>query len=382
MYEFSVPMPYDRGNIDKLIDLNTKIEKSKITSLYASLPSTCDMFTEFEQKRNFQFNKTNFDFWKDLFSYSLSKGMDFIYLLNSPLPFDLKNPSFNKQLEKLDNLLSELKKLGINKLRVANPQLMSYLGKYYTDFNINASTSLDYKTICEYQNFIMLHKEIKQIVPSHDINKNFKLLKNIKHDYPDLDIEIMVNEGCMKGCPHRNLHENINYDNTVKKTADLTISGEYCLNCCNYIMNKYPFYSLTLNNNIFPWEIEEYSQIGINKFKLVGRDAFTYRIKDYLDEYYLYFKAIDDSKYAEDISIITFIHHLLGSYELSELKTKDIKHLLPRIEHFKKYGHLCASRCGVECRYCYKCAEKIQKVFEKKQEAQRKRTTPCCIISK
>ena len=379
MYKFSAPMPYNTDDIQKLLDINNKIEKSKITSLYASLPSTCDMSCGFEQTRNVQFEKSNFDYWKNLFSCSLEKGVDFIYLLNSPLPFDLKNPSFNKQLEKLDNLLSELKKLGINKLRAANPQLMSYLGKNYIDFDIYASTSLDYKTIFEYQNFIMLHKEIKQIVPSHDINKNFKLLKNIKHDYPDLDIEIMVNEGCMKGCPHRNLHESIQYDNSVKKADDLTLSGGYCLKCCNYVMNKYPFYSLTLNNNIFPWEIEEYSKIGINKFKLVGRDAFTYRIKGYLDEYYLYFKAIDDYKSVEDVSIITFIHHLLGSYELSELKTKDIKHLLPKTDHFKKYGHLCASHCGVECRYCYKCAEKIQKVFEKKQKV--KRNMPCCIMS-
>ena len=50
-------------------------------------------------------------------------------------------------------------------------------------------------------------------------------------------------------------------------------------------------------------------------------------------------------------------------------------------EHFKKYGHLCASRCGVECRYCYKCAEKIQKVFMKKQEEQQKSTMPFCVIN-
>ena len=50
--------------------------------------------------------------------------------------------------------------------------------------------------------------------------------------------------------------------------------------------------------------------------------------------------------------------------------------------HFKKYGHLCALICGVECKYCYKCAEKIQKVFEKKQEEQRKRILPVCVVNK
>lgn len=137
-------MPYEKENINRLIGFNKLVEKSKIISLYASLPSTCNMFTGFEQLRNIQLNQTNFDYWKDLFSYSLEKGVDFIYLLNNPLPFDLKNSLFIKQIEKLDILLQELKKIGITKLRVASPQLMSYLGEYYSEFSIYASTSLDF----------------------------------------------------------------------------------------------------------------------------------------------------------------------------------------------------------------------------------------------
>ena len=382
-YQFSIPMPFEKQNIEKLTDLNKQVEKSQITSLYASLPSSCDMFTGFEQYRNIQFDKTDFNYWKNLFYYTLDKGCDFIYLLNSPLPFDLKNHYFNKNLEKLDKLLQELKQLGVNKLRVANPQLMSYLGKYYSDFKIYASTSLDYKTISEYQNLILMHPEIKQIVPSHDVNKNFKLLKNIKHDYPNLEIELMVNEGCMPGCPHRSLHENINYDNSIQNSNDLAVSGNYCITFCSHIIKKYPFHSLTLNNNIYPWDIGKYVEIGINKFKLVGRDSYTYRFEQYLNDYLMYFKAIDNYKNAENISITTFIHHLNESYELNELNTKEIKHLLPQIEHFKKYGALCASRCGVECRYCYKCAEKIQKVYENKMKAREKEPhyLPACKIT-
>ena len=374
--EFSLPMPYSTEYIKKMLDINHKVEKSAITSLYACLPSNCELFTGFEQTRNFEFDKSDFDYWKSLFRFCLEKGIDIIYLLNSPSAFNFKNNSYSKKLEKLDELLNEFKKIGINKLRVANPQLMSYLGKYYKDFNIYASTSLDYKTISEYQNLILMHGEIKQIIPSHDINKNFKLLKNIKLNYPNLEIELMVNEGCMQGCPHRNLHENIYYDNNALKISDLAISGSYCLFFCSHITEKYPFHSLTLNNNIYPWELEEYQKIGINKFKLVGRDSFTYRIEHCLNDYLNYFKAIENYKEVEDVPITTFIHHLTGSRELNDINTKEIKHLLPKIEHFKKHGELCASRCGVECRYCYKCAEKIQKVFEQKQKELIKRTIP------
>ena len=137
-----------------------------------------------------------------------------------------------------------------------------------------------------------------------------------------------------------------------------------------------------MSNNIFPWEIDEYSKIGINKFKLVGRDEIFYKIDSYISDYYKFLKGIDDIKTIENVSINTFIHHLSSNNVLKQLTVKEYKKYLPNINHFKKYGELCAWDCGVNCRYCYKCAEKIQKVFDKKQEEIRKRTIPMCVISK
>ena len=135
-------------------------------------------------------------------------------------------------------------------------------------------------------------------------------------------------------------------------------------------------------NVIYPWEIEAYGKIGINKFKLVGRDAYTYRIQNYLNEYLLYLKGIDDIKNIENEPINTFIHHLVNTEVLKQLKVKEVKNLLPKINHFKKKGELCATVCGVNCFYCHKCAEKIEKVFKKKQEEMKKRTMPVCVITK
>ena len=196
-------MPYNKDDIDKILEINKQVQKSKITSLYACVPRGCEVFTGFEQSRNFSFDNVNWDYWKGLIEYTLEKGCDFIYLLNSPRPLPIENPDFPKQLEKLDLLLSELRKIGVNKLRVASAQLMSYIGNHYPDFQVLASTSLEYKTIWEYQNFIAFHGEVKQIVPSHDINKNFKLLKNLTKRYPNMEFELMVNEGCLQGCPNR-----------------------------------------------------------------------------------------------------------------------------------------------------------------------------------
>ena len=143
MYFFSAPMPYTKEDIQKLLDINSQVEKSKITSLYMCLPYTCNLFTGFEQARNDAAEYSDWEYWQKLIEYTLSKNCDFIYLLNSPNPFNMGN---EEKLNKLDKLLIELNKLGIKKLRIASPQLITYVSKYYKNFTIYASTSLEYKT--------------------------------------------------------------------------------------------------------------------------------------------------------------------------------------------------------------------------------------------
>ena len=380
MYKFSAPMPYTKEDIDKLLNINNQVDKSRITSLYACVPRGCEVFTGFEQSRNFAFNNVSWNYWKRLINYTLDKGCDFIYLLNSPKPMELEKPNFYGSIEQLDKLINELRKIGVNKIRVASAQLMSYIGKHYNDFSVFASTSVEYKTIQEYQNFFHFHPEIKQIVPSHDLNKNFKLLKNIKKRYTNIDIEIMVNEGCLQGCPNRVLHEMIEIDKDITIHNEEALSMHYATSLCYQIIHKYPIQSLIMGNLIFPFELEKYKKIGITKFKFVGRDGYLQKFENYINGFTAYLKGIDNIKNIETCKLSYFSHHLNNNVVLKQLTVSDCKKYLPKIEHFEKYGHLCASRCAVECRYCYKCAEKIQKVFEKKMK-QEKKYVPACKIT-
>ncbi len=364
MYNFSAPMPYNKDDINKLLDINNLFEKSGITSLYACVPRSCELFTGFEQSRNFAFEYSSWSHWKSLFEQVLSRGCDFIYLLNSPRPIDIENPDFPKSMEKLDLLLSELKKTGIKRLRVAQGQLMTYIGKHYRDFEVLASTSLEYKTIWEYQNFIYFHPEVKQIVPSHDVNKNFKLLSILKKQYPNTEFELMVNEGCLQGCPNRIFHEMVNIDKDMIIKNDVCFSISYGTSFCTPIIQKYPIHSLLIGTNIFPWDIDEYAKIGITHFKFVGRDGYD-NFNDYLNNFKIYLTGVENIKKINQSSFSEFTHHLAKSKLLKRLTVKEYKKYLPKIKYLKKYGHLCASRCGIECRYCYKCAEKIIKVYKK-----------------
>ena len=367
MYKFSAPMPYTIENINKILDINKEVEKSKITSLYACVPRGCEVFTGFEQSRNFAFEHTDWDYWKRLINQTFDNRCDFIYLLNSPRPLDIENSDFPKQLETLELLLTDLRKIGVKKLRVASGQLMSYISKHYSDFDILASTSLEYKTIWEYQNFIHFHPEVKQIVPSHDVNN----LKNLKTRYPNVEIELMVNEGCLQGCPNRMLHEYISIDKHSVVNNDKCLSGSYATSFCNNILQKYPIHSLVIGTHIFPWEIGEYSKIGINNFKLVGRDGFG-KFEQYINAYTMYLKGVDNINSINDYYLTEFTHHLHFNPILEQLTVKDYKKYLPDINYFKKFGHLCSSRCAIQCQYCYKCAEKILKKLKNKIQKNKK----------
>ncbi len=361
--KFSLPMPYNKKLIDSLLDENNKLEKSRITSFYFSLPSSCNLFTVFEQQRNDYVEYPDFSYWKDLIKYSLDKGVDFIYNLNNPKNIQIESADFQLELEKLDTLLNELKSTGVDKLRVANHKLISYLNGNYKHFKLYASTSFEYKLIKEYLHFMQIHPFIQQIVPSCDVNKNFELLKNLRKFNNQIDIEIIVNEGCVGGCAMR-------YDHSCEVLKNSALKNKFCeelySKLCADTVFENPLLYLCKSPVIYPWEISEYNKIGIYNFKLAGREDFKRDMQKSINSYILYLRGVDNIKNIENESINSIIHHIANIKLFENFKIKDIKPLLPNVKHYVKSGHLCDSICGIDCKYCYKCAEKIKKVLGKK----------------
>ena len=360
MYYFSVPMPFEKEHFDKLLSINPQIEKSQISSLYFSLPLNCPDASGFEQLRTIYRIPAKFDYWREYIEYSLEKGFDFIYLLNSPKGFFAESKILDKQLERLHKLLENLRKAGCNKVRVSNAQLLNYIMKNFPDFKIYTSTSFEHTQIKQYDTFLKMFPNISGIVPSYIINRNFTLLKNLRQLYKGIEIELMVNEGCLSGCPLRAQH-NITQPyvmTEILRNRSIDLTGTFFFSKCNAYGEKYLLEEICKSNLIYPWEIEEYSKIGINNFKLVGRNSSTFINGSYFDKYLMYLKGIDDYKNIENEEYQILNHYILGA-DMLNIKIKDIKPYLPDIKHFIKQGHLCSSICGFQCRYCYECAEKI-----------------------
>ncbi|MBQ9245660.1 U32 family peptidase [bacterium] len=365
-YKFSTPMPCDKEKIQALTKINNEVEKSKITSLYFALPINSPEKTGFEQLRTIDEQHFSFEDFIPYIELTKKSGFDFIYLLNSPKPLLYESDFLDEQLEKLDSLINRLRKLGCYKYRLCNVQLIDYLSKKYTDIEIYASTSLEYQNIKQYINFMELYPNIKEIVPAVDLNKNFKLLKNLKQKFPGLIIELMVNEGCLYSCPLRYLHNLSLPYSTLTDEYQNSDFYTFFLKSCFKLSAKHIYEHICNHNIIYPWEIDDYGKIGVENFKIVGRNAIGIALNKYVEYYLAFFKGIDNYNNIKNIPIYYFNHYFSdGSLPFT---VNELRKYLPNIKHFKKYGHLCSSSCGITCNYCEKCAQKIQKDFSNRMK--------------
>lgn len=367
MYEFSAPMPFSIEHIDRLIEINSKLKKSQITSLYFAMPANCSAITGFELLRTEYKENTNFEYWADKIIYAKEKGFDFIYLLNNPRSTVEPDKVLNLLLGRLDKLINNLRKINCNKIRVGSVQLIDYILKTYPDMEIYASTTLEFDKIQQFQTFYSMYPTVKEIVPSFEANKNFKLLKNLKKQFPNVTIELMVNEGCIVGCPNRIQHcisrPFFSVFSLFSQRSECFTPMFFTQKCSNLAESQLAFH-ICRNKQILPWEIEKYANIGITNFKLVGRNHDDFSNGSYFNSYEIYLTAIEDYDKVKNLSFSNLSHYF-KNIDLPSID--EIRKYLPKIEYFINNGHLCSSICGSECNYCSECAKKLDKyVLNKK----------------
>lgn len=364
MYKFSVPLRLDFDIIDKLAELNDSLTKSKIISLYNCLPANAEGLTGFEQTRTKMPDVNSFEDMAKYISYAINKGFDFVYLLNSPRPFSLDKDNLKKQKENLNTLLKQLLEVNCTKIRITNTQLIDYVYEKFPEFNICCSTSQEYTQLKQYKNLLQCFPGIKNIVPSWDMNKNFPFLLNFKKAFPDVEIELMLNEGCIAGCPFR-IHHHLLFSS--KSTFEnFNEDQSECFNAvmknCTSIYNNNFWETICLSNVIYPWDIPVYAKLGFNNFKLVGRC-----LKEDNNDYFykfcqMYLMGLEDNSIYDNVLFKNFNYYIYRNPAI-RFKASEIRPYLPDINHFVKNGAKCASECGVKCRYCYNLAKKLNDKF-------------------
>jgi len=107
-----------------------------------------------------------------------------------------------------------------------------------------------------------------------DINRNLDLIKEIK-EKTGLKIKLLLNEGCLRNCPFRNIHFNV-----ISHNSD---TNEFDKRACITVLRKHPekFFQIPF---IRPEDLKHYKGI-VDCFKLGTRTMSTANILFVLEVY-------------------------------------------------------------------------------------------------
>lgn len=346
IYKISAPMPFDYKLIDRICELNQIYKKTKVTTLYNSIPNPlAGQLLHFQSPRGENGNIKSFNDFAKYVKYAKKQGFNFVYTLNSPKTF--LDAEFKEKSKVLHKLLDNLEKIECTNLKVANTQLLNFLRDTYPQFEISASTSFEFHTLKQYTNLLEKYPSIKSINLTLDENRNFRLLKSLKEKFPKVEIELMANEACLYGCPARIAHP---------------CSG---VDFCEYIneIKKQGLLFVCQSRHIYPWDLEYYSAMGINNFKIMKGSRANITKLDFLETY---LDVIENN--GCNYTVSDYFEKYLFKQKSPEIKNKNIllcniKEYLPDMKYFVENGHRCSDDCGVNCRYCYKCVEKLAKIL-------------------
>lgn len=194
----------------------------------------------------------------DFRNYVKTLGIGFIYLLNAPFSFGGHKGKDDVKAY-LDWIICRFKP---NALMVASYELMEFIREHYpSDVRIYISTVAGIKNADQLEKYLDIKPS--RLVPHHDVNRNFKDLEYLvkKTKKWNIEIELMLTESCLRGCPNRKNH----YDQLGGGNTDKSFHT-----VCNTQRIMHP-YEILNSNFIRPEDLAVYEEMGINSFKITGR---------------------------------------------------------------------------------------------------------------
>ncbi|MCX5694736.1 MAG: U32 family peptidase [Candidatus Omnitrophica bacterium] len=179
---------------------------------------------------------------------------------------------------KIISYIQKLKKIGLKSVVVSNPVYICAIKEQIKGMEVESSVNCYVKTV-EHALYLK-DLGVDVLTVDRDINRDTSLIKKIK-DKTGLKIKIMLNEGCLRNCPFRNMHYNFLSHNTQSpnKLIDDIFYDRFCIK----IYLKYPAKVFSVPF-IPPEALPYYAQIA-DYYKLSTRFFPTSKIETCLKAY-------------------------------------------------------------------------------------------------
>ncbi len=337
MKYYSVPSDFKKESIEAFAKLNEAYSDSRVLETYGNI--TVGSYLGSGRLVR-QMPKIDIYDLSEYIKYSRERDIDFNYTLN---PTHLNNREFTEEgVSQIKSFLHKIYEAGIRSLTVTLPSLIELVQSTKLDFKIRAST------LCQIRNvnraMVYKHMGVDKIVVDESINKDFFTLRDIRDAFGE-KVEIIVNQICDKNCMYRLFHYNMIAGDVLANTNKVSI---------NYYEHRCVLQQIKSIDNLLklcwvrPEDIEYYTGIGINYFKIQGRHAFV-QGGDALRTVKHYF----DKSYEGNLMDLLMMFGNLTSFKVFV----DNKKLDGFIKPFVEKENFCKNNCA-KCGYCAAFARK------------------------
>jgi collagenase-like PrtC family protease len=262
------------------------------------------------------------------------KRIAFFYCLNVAC---LGNREFTADGQRwLVEHLGWLDDLGVEGIVLSNPYLIAFAHKRFPSLKIAVSTAVAIDSVDKAQFFERQGASVLYL--PEFINRDFSLLTQIRKR-TRAELVLLANAGCLLHCPIRQYH--INLVSHSGESLELGTYVDYPLMLCFGAKARDPGQMLK-SSWIRPEDLGVYEEIGINQFKLAGREMDRPWVQRLT-------RAYADRRYEGDLNDLILGFDLLEPY--GRLPVRIPNRALDGFAEFFRKKHDCRAGCR-DCRYC------------------------------
>lgn len=333
---FTVPCDYKMDTIKKICSMSKKY-KSNIAEVYGNLPD----FMPVGNGRGYIAYNDKLEEFERYVKYAKELGVKFNYTINAACTEnqELTYLGQKKIIERMDYLID----IGIEKYTVASISLLQLLHHVYKDkIDITLSTISNVNSV----NRAIQAEKIgaSVIVLGEDETRNIDLIKNIKKNVK-CKLEIIVNSMCLWNCIYRQNH----YNSLSHIKNENQTECSFYPNQCYMIKLKNPVERIK-SPWIRPEDIHKYEELGIDLFKIIGREI------NQKADWVRMIEAYCQKKYNGNL-----IELLYAFSEKPDVYLEN-KSLDGFVDYFFNNEYKCSNICCTgKCDYCIKFYEKVKR---------------------
>jgi len=269
--DYSIPSDFEIKTLEDISKLNRLYHGHKVTEIYGQVT---DGYIKNSGRMLSMLKTISINSFGDYLTECHKRGIKFNYTINASCMSNMEDE------ENTISFIRDLYNMGVDSFTVSIPRLIEIIRGKCHDVEIKASA------ICAINNVnkarAMFNLGVNRIVLDPNITRCFNVIKRITNEFPD-SCEIILNSMCVKNCIFTMFH--YNYD--AHCIGDITNSNRYYFNKCSHQKALDCANYLRLNW-IRPEDMHYYTDSGLNKFKLQGRnvhngDLILKAIKHYIE---------------------------------------------------------------------------------------------------